>query len=51
MATATAANIRFESFDPEKEEWTYYIQRFEVELTLHGLDTDSKAEEKKSVPG
>ncbi|XP_031328872.1 uncharacterized protein K02A2.6-like [Photinus pyralis] len=48
MATATAAHIRFESFDPEKEEWTYYIQRFEVELTLHGLNTASKAEEKRN---
>ena len=29
--------FRFERFDRASEEWEYYIQRFETELSLHGL--------------
>ena len=47
MAEAEAAAARallervrrfqFDRFDPNGEEWNYYIQRFENELAIHGL--------------
>jgi hypothetical protein len=29
--------FQFDRFDPNGEEWNYYIQRFENELAIHGL--------------
>ena len=31
----------FDKFFPEKEEWDYYLQRFELELTLHGTKNEA----------
>lgn len=30
----------FDKYYPEKEEWDYYLQRFELEITLHGITND-----------
>ena len=30
-------NFKFDRYDHNAEDWTYYIQRFETELALHGL--------------
>src|SRR5436190_5393277 len=31
------SRFMFDHFDPEEEEWEYYIQRFEIELSLHNI--------------
>nr|XP_022910195.1 uncharacterized protein K02A2.6-like [Onthophagus taurus] len=31
--------FRFDKFEPETEKWDYYLQRFELELEMHGLMT------------
>ena len=32
-------SFHFENFKEEQEEWSYYSQRFEVELAIHGITT------------
>lgn len=41
------ANFRFPEFSPESEEWRYYIQRFQLELSLQGLA--DQAEPKRNL--
>lgn len=32
--------FNFESFNPEEEEWEYYFQRFNIQLSLHSIDSE-----------
>lgn len=34
--------FKFSAFDPSTEEWRYYLQRFELELSLHGLSNNDE---------
>ena len=35
--TERVRRFQFDRFDPQTEEWIYYIRRFETELALHEL--------------
>lgn len=37
-----ASRFRLEPFSPEVEDWDYYIQRFELELRVHGIDDEAE---------
>ncbi|XP_031348472.1 uncharacterized protein K02A2.6-like [Photinus pyralis] len=40
----TYKKFRFENFQPKKEQWDYYLQRFELELEIRGLMGNDSAE-------
>lgn len=42
-------NFRFGSFDPSTEQWDYYLQRFELELEMHSLMTDTTMEVRRNL--
>lgn len=41
--------FRFDKFEPETEQWDYYLQRFELELEMNGLMAAEKAEIRRNL--
>ena len=41
--------FQFDRFDPQTEEWIYYIRRFETELALHELRGDDNMEYRRNL--
>lgn len=42
-------DIKFERFCPDIEEWEYYFQRFEMELTIHNLNTPENENQRRNL--
>ncbi|XP_063363538.1 uncharacterized protein LOC134652296 [Cydia amplana] len=47
--TARVDRFQFDSFDNKTEDWDYYIQRFEIELQIHGLDKETSEDKRKQL--
>lgn len=45
----TYKNFRFDKFQPETEQWDYYLQRFELELEINELMTDANAQVRRNL--
>ncbi|KAJ8971032.1 hypothetical protein NQ317_013965 [Molorchus minor] len=41
--------FRFDKFQPEIEQWDYYLQRFELELEMHDFMTDANTQVRRNL--
>lgn len=49
MANDSPRNFKFDQFAPDREDWEYYIQRFELETAIQGLDTAETSTHKRNI--